>query len=95
MHRLVHHLNIKENLIFSPQIIYSRDIPQIFFSKWQVHMEEIMKLPEGFLPVIKNCLDEDYFLDVRRATSHVMYQFLRVGGLILSGNEAHKIVLLL
>ncbi|XP_024357132.1 uncharacterized protein [Physcomitrium patens] len=61
----------------------------------QVHMEEIMKLPEGFLPVIKNCLDEDYFLDVRRATTHVMYQFLRVGGLILSDEERSKIIKLL
>lgn len=50
-------------------------------------MQEIMKMPEGdLLPVLKTCIDEDYFLDVRRASTHVMYQFLRISGPILSGN---------
>ena len=42
-------------------------------------------MPEGFLPVVKTCLDEDYFLDVRRATTHVMYQYIRIAGSILTG----------
>lgn len=49
-------------------------------------MQEIMQMPEGLLPVVMKCIDEDYFLDVRRATTHVMYQILRVSGLILSGS---------
>lgn len=49
-------------------------------------MQEIMDIPKGLLPIIKTCIDEDYFLDVRRATTHVMYQIFRVFGPILSGN---------
>jgi len=48
-------------------------------------MQEIMNTSEGLLPVVKTCIDEDYFLDVRRATTHVMFQFLRVYGPMLSG----------
>jgi hypothetical protein len=46
-------------------------------------MQEVI---EGLLPVIKTCIDEDYFLDVRRATTHVMYQVLRISGSTLTGN---------
>lgn len=49
-------------------------------------MQEIMKMPEGILPVIKTCINEDHFLDVRRATAHVMYQFLRITGFFLASN---------
>ena len=49
-------------------------------------MKEIMEMPEGLIPVIRTCIDEDYFLDVRRATTHVLYQFLRHFGTILTGN---------
>ncbi|KAG0623087.1 hypothetical protein M758_3G148000 [Ceratodon purpureus] len=58
----------------------------------QAHMQEILKMPEGFLAVLKTCIDEDYFLDVRRATTHVMYQFLRVAGSILTDEERCKLI---
>jgi hypothetical protein len=54
-----------------------------YLSKRQAHMQEVI---EGLLPVIKTCIDEDYFLDVRRATTHVMYQVLRISGSTLTGN---------
>lgn len=58
-------------------------------------MQEIMKTSEGLLPVVKTCIDEDYFLDVRRATTHVMYQFLRIYGPMLSGNFSPKAEILM
>ncbi|KAG0598151.1 hypothetical protein M758_12G050400 [Ceratodon purpureus] len=58
----------------------------------QEHMQEIMQMPEGLLPVVMKCIDEDYFLDVRRATTHVMYQILRVSGLILSDEERTELI---
>ena len=36
-------------------------------------MKEIMEMPEGLIPVIRTCIDDDYFLDVRRATGNVFY----------------------
>jgi len=49
-------------------------------------MQEHMKTPDGLLFVLKTCTDEDSYHDVRRASTHVMYQFLRIAGPILSGN---------
>lgn len=52
-------------------------------------MQEVI---EGLLPVIKTCIDEDYFLDVRRATTHVMYQVLRISGSTLTDEERTKLI---
>lgn len=49
-------------------------------------MQEILNMPEGFLPVVKTCIDEDYFLDVRRAATHVMYHLIRISGPTLNSN---------
>jgi hypothetical protein len=48
-------------------------------------MQEILQVPEGLLPVVTTCIDEEDSLDVRRASTHVMYQILRISGPILSG----------
>lgn len=48
-------------------------------------MKEVLGIQEGFLPVVKTCLDEDYFQDVRRVTTHVIFQFLRITGHVLTG----------
>lgn len=50
-------------------------------------MAEVMQMPQGFMAVAKSCLDEDYFLDIRLVTAHVVHQFLRIAGNILTGMQ--------
>jgi hypothetical protein len=56
-------------------------------------MAEVMQMPQGFMAVAKSCLDEDYFLDIRLVTAHVMHQFLRIAGNILTGMQPKLLVL--
>ncbi|XP_024382362.1 uncharacterized protein [Physcomitrium patens] len=58
----------------------------------QTQMQEILNMPEGFLPVVKTCIDEDYFLDVRRAATHVMYHLIRISGPTLNTEERTKLI---
>lgn len=60
--------------------------------KWQELMQEFMKTSEGLLFVLKTCVDEDSCHDVRRASTHVMYQFLRIAGPILSDEERLELI---
>ncbi|CAK9207159.1 unnamed protein product [Sphagnum troendelagicum] len=55
-------------------------------------MAEVMQMPQGFMAVAKSCLDEDYFLDIRLVTAHVVHQFLRIAGNILTDEERSDLV---
>ncbi|GBG80246.1 hypothetical protein CBR_g30611 [Chara braunii] len=43
------------------------------------------------LPVVKSCLDEDYYADTRRAACHVMKNILRIAGDVLNDEERREI----
>ncbi|KAG6553495.1 hypothetical protein Mapa_004407 [Marchantia paleacea] len=46
----------------------------------QASMLELIKPEKQFLSVVKSCLDEDYYVDTRRATCHVIQHVIRIAG---------------
>ncbi|CAM6096313.1 unnamed protein product [Calypogeia fissa] len=54
----------------------------------QGQLLEFLKSEKGMLGVIISCLDEDYYVDTRRVTCHVMQHLIRIAGLALE--DAHR-----
>ncbi|KAL2650888.1 hypothetical protein R1flu_019016 [Riccia fluitans] len=57
----------------------------------QVLMLTLVKPEKQFLSVVTSCLDEDYYVDTRRATCHVMQHILRIAGTEMPDNQRNTI----
>lgn len=65
-----------DNYIFTLSCVFWREQSQLL---------ELLQSEKGMLGVIVSCLGEDYYVDTRRVTCHVMQHLIRVAGVAMEG----------